>query len=130
MKFPEGLEGLTLDGIELQYVHPGAFVGTLSVITFSPDDWSRARDDVVAALARLGARRLSTSDSSEPQELFAVPLDDAYVHQYVLIKTLGDATVVLRTSSAQDDSSGAELNPLMRQETFTAAAAELRRYAE
>jgi hypothetical protein len=129
-KYPEGIAGVRVQGLEMTYHEPDGANRALSIKTFPLDEWSMV-EDAVRNPKQANPDRSDVTINGIQAELLAYTSPTRPINGYVLIIETGRSAVVVTVpSSGSATPGGPDLNPLIDLDTFLAVMESLQPYSE
>lgn len=129
-KYPEGIAGVRVQGLEMTYHEPDGANRALSIKTFPLAEWSMA-EDAVRNPKQANPDRSDVTINGMRAELLAYTSPTRPINGYVLIiETELSAVVVTVPSSGSATPGGPDLNPLIDLDTFLAVMENLQPYPD
>lgn len=127
-KYPEGVAGIAVSGVEMHYFQESPRRGNLDVLTFSETDWDRV-EQLVRYPVNIDSAimRKTVKVVGRDAELLSIPLGARPINSHHLILDYGRFVVLAQTNSALD-AGGRDVNPLMNEQVFLEVMQNLRRY--
>jgi len=126
--YPQGAAGISVDGVELVYYNLEDSRGDLSITTLDQDDWATVEEHVRNPKQPPRKTKVVTVAGKDAY-LISTQLFGRDPNGLKLLIDYGDSFVIAYTGAAVSEA-GANLNPLLDEETFLALLEGLRPYPQ